>query len=334
MGYDKTDVADQEVHNLTPFVIKDEDHAGEGKKKITYLSSVVPAEVLHKIQGAILDDLAAILVNSFGPHGSNTCIKKLNAFNTYTKDGHTILSQVYYNGIIEQAIKDDIESITRNIVNTVGDGTTSAVLMSKSIFHSIHKAMEQNPDLNAADIMRAMDYVGKEMDENDDVRIAQQNTDSSDYRAVQQLEIELSNLAKQLDKIAFDRSDYEAKLADIKAKEEYLAEYTAKFEAAVIADTKAAREKAAGLMAEVEKAQRQREHILEQLPEDMRVRYEKAAETHNGLAVERLEGNVPSVCRMALQASSMSDLARTSSEVVECPYCHRMLVMGEDGEES
>lgn len=165
MGYDKTDVADQEVHNLTPFVIKDEDHAGEGKKKITYLSSVVPAEVFHKIQGAILDDLAAILVNSFGPHGSNTCIKKLNAFNTYTKDGHTILSQVYYNGIIEQAIKDDIESITRNIVNTVGDGTTSAVLMSKSIFHSIHKAMEQNPDLNAADIMRAMDYVGKEMDE-------------------------------------------------------------------------------------------------------------------------------------------------------------------------
>ena len=175
---------------------------------------------------------------------------------------------------------------------------------------------------------------GKEMDANDDGRIAQQNTDSSDYRAVQQLEIELSNLAKQLDKIAFDRRDYEAKLADIKAKEEYLAEYTAKFEAAVIADTKAAREKAAGLMAEVEKAQRQREHILEQLPEDMRVRYEKAAETHNGLAVERLEGNVPSVCRMALQASSMSDLARTSSEVVECPYCHRMLVMGEDGEES
>lgn len=164
MSYDKTEVNDQEVHNLTPFVIKDEDQIGK-EKKVTYLSSVVPADVLHKIQGAILDDLANVLVNSFGPHGSNTCIKKLNAFNTYTKDGHTILSQVFYNGIIEQAIKDDIESITRNIVNTVGDGTTSAVLMSRSIFHAINRAMEKYPELNAADIMRAMDKIGKLMDE-------------------------------------------------------------------------------------------------------------------------------------------------------------------------
>ena len=164
MSYEKEEIQSGEVRNMTPFVIKDEDQVGK-EKKVTYLSSVVPAEVLHNIQGAILDDLANTLVNSFGPHGSNTCIKKLNAFNMYTKDGHTILSNVYYNGIIEQAIKDDIESITRNIVNTVGDGTTSAVLMSRSIFHAINKAMHKYPKLNAADIIRSMDRYGKEMDE-------------------------------------------------------------------------------------------------------------------------------------------------------------------------
>ena len=164
MGYDKQEMQTEEVKNMTPFVIKDEDQIGK-EKKVTYLSSVVPADILHKVQGAILDDLANTLVNSFGPHGSNTCIKKLNAFNMYTKDGHTILSNVYYNGIIEQAIKDDIESITRNIVNTVGDGTTSAVLMSRSIFHALNRAMQQHPELNAADIIRSMDRYGKEMDE-------------------------------------------------------------------------------------------------------------------------------------------------------------------------
>ena len=164
MSYEKEEVQTEEVHNMTPFVIKDEDQVGK-EKKVTYLSSVVPADILHKVQGAILDDLANTLVNSFGPHGSNTCIKKLNAFNMYTKDGHTILSNVYYNGIIEQAIKDDIESITRNIVNTVGDGTTSAVLMSRSIFHALNRAMQQHPELNAADIIRSMDRYGKEMDE-------------------------------------------------------------------------------------------------------------------------------------------------------------------------
>lgn len=165
MSYGKMSIEDGNVENKTPFVIEDSSHANSEIKPVNYLSSVVPAHVFRRIQKAILEDLSNILVNSFGPHGSNTCIKKLNAFNMYTKDGHTILSQVYYNGIIEQAIKDDIESITRNIVNTVGDGTTSAVLMSKYIFNYINRAMEENPDLNAADIIRAMDDIGNRMDE-------------------------------------------------------------------------------------------------------------------------------------------------------------------------
>lgn len=173
---------------------------------------------------------------------------------------------------------------------------------------------------------------GQEMDANDDVRIAQRNTDSSDYRAVQQLELELSNLAKQLDKIAFDRRDYERQLADITAKQNQLAEYTAKFEAAFVADTKAAREKAASLTGGIERAEGERARVLDQIPAELRGRYESAAAAHGGLAVERLEGNVPSVCRMALQASSMSDLSRVSGDITECPYCHRILIMDEGGE--
>ena len=165
MSYAKMSIEDGNVENKTPFVINESSHKSDEIKPVNYLSSVVPARVFRRIQKAILEDLSNILVNSFGPHGSNTCIKKLNAFNTYTKDGHTILSQVYYNGIIEQAIKDDIESITRNIVNTVGDGTTSAVLMSKYIFNYINKAMENNPNLNASDIIRAMNDIGNQMDE-------------------------------------------------------------------------------------------------------------------------------------------------------------------------
>ena len=42
-------------------------------------------------------------------------------------------------------------------------------------------------------------------------------------------------------------------------------------------------------------------------------------------AVEHLVGNVPSVCRVKLQPSSFHDLQH-SSEIAECPYCHRMLI--------
>lgn len=162
MGYEKeTYQYGNAPSTPAAFVVPDE---GMKEKKVNTMSNIVPEDVLHRIQKSILEDLANILAKSFGPHGSNTCIKKLNAFNMYTKDGHTILESVQYNGIIEQSIKDDISSITLNIAKTVGDGTTSAVLMSYYIFSSILTAMSSHSNVNAADIVRAMDYVGELMD--------------------------------------------------------------------------------------------------------------------------------------------------------------------------
>ena len=109
--------------------------------KVTNLcvNNVVSDETLKDIQADTLGKLAGFLKQSFGPYGSTTCIKKLNALNVYTKDGHNILSSILFNGIIEQSIKDDVESITRHIVKTVGDGTTSAVLLSDKIFSYLRK---------------------------------------------------------------------------------------------------------------------------------------------------------------------------------------------------
>lgn len=105
--------------------------------KSTMVSNVVDKETLHTIQNKVLQRLSDVLANSFGPMGSNTCIKKENAFNIYTKDGHTILKNIYFHGIIEQSIKDDVESITRHIVKTVGDGTTSAVMLAAEIYAAL-----------------------------------------------------------------------------------------------------------------------------------------------------------------------------------------------------
>ena len=108
------------------------------------INNVVTKDVMRKIQKRTLAELSDILVNSFGPNGSNSCIKKENILTRYTKDGHTIISAIQYNGVIEQSIKDDIESITRHIVKTVGDGTTSAVILSSKIFDAIVDTPELN----------------------------------------------------------------------------------------------------------------------------------------------------------------------------------------------
>lgn len=118
------------------------------------MNNVVKKDTMRKIQSNTLAELSTILQNSFGPNGSNTCIKKENALSRYTKDGHSIIGSLHYNGIIEQSIKDDVESITRHIVKTVGDGTTSAVILSSIIFDKI---VELENSYSPATITRTLD---------------------------------------------------------------------------------------------------------------------------------------------------------------------------------
>ena len=105
-------------------------------------SNIVPKPVLRQVQRATLAQIAASLSNSFGPDGSTTAYRKEKALAKYTKDGHTILKNIVFSGPIEVTMRDDLESITRRIVTTVGDGTTSAVILSHCLFESLCDAAE------------------------------------------------------------------------------------------------------------------------------------------------------------------------------------------------
>lgn len=170
-----------------------------------------------------------------------------------------------------------------------------------------------------------------ESDCHEDIAIAQRKADTSDYREVQQLEVELSALAKKLEKIAFDRAGYEKQLSELSTKQTYLEGYIAKFEASIVADTKTAREKAADIQARIDGQTQMRTSLVSRLSDDIVQRYESALKRFRGLAVERLDGTVPSVCRTSLQESSMSELSRRNG-LCECPYCHRILVLDTDEE--
>lgn len=106
------------------------------------MSNVVTKEVLRKIQAKTLAEIREYLANSFGPMGSNSCIKLEKALNKYSKDGYTILNNIRYNGIIEQSVVEDLVDLTRYITITVGDGTTSAVILSSYIFEGLLAARE------------------------------------------------------------------------------------------------------------------------------------------------------------------------------------------------
>lgn len=115
------------------------------------VSNIVKKSDLNKVQLKTLNILKEALINSFGPMGSNTLIKRMAGSNTYesvpnkyTKDGFTIMQNIFFNGPVEAAIKEDILESTRYVVRTVGDGTTSTVILSAIIFAKILGYTDKN----------------------------------------------------------------------------------------------------------------------------------------------------------------------------------------------
>ncbi|MBS6654108.1 MAG: hypothetical protein KH283_08890, partial [Collinsella sp.] len=134
------------------------------------------------------------------------------------------------------------------------------------------------------------------------------HVDGSDYREVQDLENELATLAKRLDKIEHTRKDVVVAHKEALDRETRAQAIIAKFEEGVKADTKAARTKAADLQAQIDAATKERTALAATLPADVLTDYERLLKQFRGLAVETIQGNIPTVCHTALQASSMSDL--------------------------
>ena len=100
-------------------------------------SNVVEKEALRNIQSETLAVISDALLKSFGPYGSNSIIGKDGALSRYTKDGHTILSNLQFVDPIAKAVHADIEEETLAQAKKVGDSTTSITLLSSAIFDAL-----------------------------------------------------------------------------------------------------------------------------------------------------------------------------------------------------
>lgn len=123
------------------------------------VSNIVPRDVFREVQLETMQRVSEALANSFGPAGSTTLIRtgmdeKDTGVSAYTKDGHRILSSIKFSKPIEMSILDDLKDITRNTVKTVGDGTTSAVMLSAAIFEAMNTLSDGKKDKYYAECLK------------------------------------------------------------------------------------------------------------------------------------------------------------------------------------
>jgi len=163
----------------------------------------------------------------------------------------------------------------------------------------------------------------------DDVQ-AKVMSGEANYRSVQEYEQQLSALAKGIEKAEYDEQRlgaelerYEAAEAKAQGMADELKAQAEQLTHSVGTQIAEMREEAQGLIAE-------RARLVEALDDALVARYEEARARFGTIAVETLHGNVPTGCRVALRPSDYADLRRAAGQgVMECPYCHRLLVMEE-----
>lgn len=106
-------------------------------------SNIVSEDKVREVQKDTLNIIASSLEKSFGPKGSSTAIVKnldkneANISVEWTKDGHTIVNNILFVHPIERSVQDLLSSLTRYIVKEVGDGTTSAIILCKTVFETL-----------------------------------------------------------------------------------------------------------------------------------------------------------------------------------------------------
>lgn len=136
--------------------------------RIKAVSNIVPKNVLREVQLETIERIANALANSYGPSGSTTLIRKGDdvkgsGVTAYTKDGHSILGAIKFNKPIEMSILDDLKDITRNTVKTVGDGTTSAVILSYEIFRALNEIIRDHANFTEKAVVAELQKVVKDI---------------------------------------------------------------------------------------------------------------------------------------------------------------------------
>ena len=110
------------------------------------ITNVVDEQKLRAAQLRALKLFADALKCTYGPMGGYTLwslqdVSQKNKVivSNYTKDGLQVLKRVDCDKPIESILKEEIRTICTNVVKKIGDGTTSATILSYYIFKGLLK---------------------------------------------------------------------------------------------------------------------------------------------------------------------------------------------------
>lgn len=111
----------------------------ENKLKLSISTNVVEEENTKNKMRATSNLIAKALIATLGPYGSSTIIQDREGKHFATKDGYDLMNRIEFDDAVARTILDLFRTTASNQVFTVGDGSTSAIVVANSLFQALTK---------------------------------------------------------------------------------------------------------------------------------------------------------------------------------------------------
>lgn len=143
--------------------------------------NVISKEEFENRVGKVFHLLWETLAKSFGPYGAPTIICNY-PFRHITKDGYTIMKNLSFNAAetqVDQAIADMAGDICGRLNYSVGDGTTSAIIATNSIYQNYRALKDEltNNYILPRDVMKKFNIIKSRVIEKMGEKVIPINTD-------------------------------------------------------------------------------------------------------------------------------------------------------------
>ena len=109
----------------------------ENQLKISIATNVVEENNTKNKMRATSNLIAKALIATLGPYGSSTIIQDREGKHFATKVGYDLMNRMEFDDAVARTILDLFRTTASNQVFTVGDGSTSAIVVANSLFQAL-----------------------------------------------------------------------------------------------------------------------------------------------------------------------------------------------------
>jgi chaperonin GroEL len=101
------------------------------------MTNIIGESETRRQVGAAIQKISDTVACTMGPYGSTTIVQDRQMQHYVTKDGYTVLKNIAMVEDVQRTVLDMVKRISRNLVSTVGDGSTSAVVVASHLYRSL-----------------------------------------------------------------------------------------------------------------------------------------------------------------------------------------------------